>query len=154
VSDRSGHLELRFTRDLDDWGDLDVVAEADGFAGRSSATVHSNQLAEFAAALSQDPFDVDQPPTLHGGMRQEDHVRLEVRQVNPRGQIGVTATLMEQWPRSVSRGLQRQSAIVELLTTYERIRRFAEEIAELGDPGSPPRRRISIHVRLEEELLA
>jgi hypothetical protein len=130
-----------------DIGELEVHAKARGFTGWSFILVHRKDLAQFGSALTAYPLDTDARPSLSGLVGDANDVQLEVRQISALGQISLTARLIEPFMHPAPAHHQRQVAVIELLTTYERVRKFGEDLVALAD-----RRRSD--ARLDEELLA
>lgn len=133
--DPSNLLILTYAPDADGTGRLLVKASANGFAGEASAWFNDERIADFATALSAYPLQ-DATISLASGFGaseaqlEQEHVRIEVQKVGTKGQLGVRIHLATpEWkdtrPESVD------EVRLELLTTYERIRHFSDELLAL-----------------------
>jgi hypothetical protein len=153
VRSSAGFLTLRYVPDpLAGYARLTVIASVNGFAGRSSAWLGPEPIIEFAAGLSRYPLDASRPPSLIGGYGADptsgegpvDTVRLEARPVGAYGQVGITIYLSDRLapvPRP------RHEITSELLTSYERLRRFAQDLDAVGKGAA-------IEATLESDVLA
>jgi hypothetical protein len=150
----SDFVEVRFEPDADGTGKFKVVAQAGGFAGRSGAWFNTESLADFAALLASYPLPDDPPPRLAGGFWSPDHpgelkeelVVLEAERMGSLGQVALRVHLASEiWPPD--RPERRHEVRLELLTTYERLHRFSEEVLQVI-------RGESDHARLEGELMS
>jgi len=110
----------------EDIGELLATASAQGFAGRSSAYFSAAAVLGFAARLGEDPLAGD-PLELRSGHvsratdELDEHVGIAVSAVGNLGQVSLSIHLAERWPRQAD---GRSDVHLELLTTYERLRRF------------------------------
>jgi hypothetical protein len=148
----SDFVEFRFEPDSDGTGTLKVVARAGGFAGRSEAWFNTESVAHFAALLRGYPLADEPPPRLAGGFWSTDHpdelvnelVVIEAHQVGSLGQVSLRVCLaagLAPDPRT-----RKHEVRLEVLTTYERMSRFSDELLSVirGESGQ---------ARLEGELI-
>jgi hypothetical protein len=135
VDDRAEYVVVRCVPE--GWVDvveLIVAASAKGFAGQSSAYFSGTALLEFAARLAAYPLSSDDPVSVSGGTEArmtglpEEHVGITVAPVGRFGQVAMVVHLAETWP---ARSNARSEVRVELLTTYERMRRFSHELGRV-----------------------
>ena len=136
--DTDGSLEMRWWSDGDGTGKLTVRAEsASGFAGRSWAWFDQGQVVRFAKRLGEYPLPTLDSPQLVGGSEPiggpfQVLVGLRAYPVGSRGQVGITVTLAtEPWQSPAMRQEEHQSVTLEVLTTYERLRRFSGDLQGL-----------------------
>lgn len=129
---------LSFRADDDGTGELVAEVQSGGFRGRGSAWFGKNQLHEFAAELRKYPLPADPRPTLAGGFwsqteptqLEQAHLVIEAYPVGVRGQIGLRVKASRQlWERD--RPESQNQAIVEILSTYNRLQRFALDLDAL-----------------------
>jgi hypothetical protein len=150
----SDFIEVRFEADSDGTGKLQVVARAGGFAGRSGAWFNTESVADFAALLAGYPLADNPPPRLSGGFWSTDHpgdltqelVAIEALRTGSLGQVSLRVHLASEiWPPDPPE--RKHEVRLELPTTYERLRRFSEDILRVigGE---------SAHARLEGELMS
>jgi hypothetical protein len=132
VADAEG-LSLTFLDDGDGTGELAVNMSFDGWSGTSSASFAKRELLSFAQEILAFPIPAHRSIEIAGGhwqekvdVLEEELVSLRVRPVGPRGQIGVTTHLATP---SVDR--QPREVTVEVLTTYEALRRFSTHLTAL-----------------------
>lgn len=149
----TGFLTLRYIPDpAEGYARLTVLATANGYAGSSSAWLGPQSIAEFAAHLSMYPLDPSRPPTLIGGYGADpqsgegpvDTIRLEARPVGAYGQVGITIYLSDRLAPVPS---PRHEVRAELLTSYERLRRFAQDLDAVAYGSAP-------EATLESEVFA
>ena len=131
---RSGVLSAEFEAHHDGTGKLNVTASANGFSGEGGAHFAEQELIDFGESLRAYPLP-EFPLAVAGGFwktnpgtleLEQELVRIEVYRVEGRGQVGIQVHLAgEQWsqirPESVP------EVRLELLTTYERLDRFATD---------------------------
>jgi hypothetical protein len=137
---RHGSLQLKFQSDGDGTGKLLASVEARGFAGRGGAWFDISQIDKFADAIAAFPLPTDRRCLLNsgfwknGGLDQE-HLAIEIYPVDTRGHIGVQVRLAsELWGNDRQ---QSQSAVrVEMYTTYERLRKFSNDLRALVHDAS------------------
>jgi hypothetical protein len=136
VADAEG-LSLTFFDDGDGTGELAVSMSFDGWLGTSSASFAKSELLSFAQQVLAFPIPSDRSIQIAGGYWQkngnvleEELVSLRVRPVGPRGQIGVTTHLA-----TPSDDPQPREVTVEVLTTYEALRRFSTHLTALVAGG-------------------
>lgn len=133
----SSYLRLRFEDDGDGTGRLVARAEADGFAGEGGAYFNIGEIEDFAKALSAFPLpNDDKRRSIAGGFwSQEQRGKLEQEHLGisvyladaRRGYIGVQVRVAtEIWKGS--RPESRKQAIIEVVTTYEPLRKFSEDL--------------------------
>ena len=117
-----------------DIGALTVVARANGFAGRSSAYFNASAILQFAERMAAYPLPDGEPLRIQSGMfpvnsdELEEHIGIGVAPVGSLVQVAVLVHLAEPWPQ---RSGNRADVHLELLTTYERLRRFSPELARV-----------------------
>jgi hypothetical protein len=132
-------MVLRFNDDSDGTGKLMARVRFRGFAGEGGAYFDVDELKRFAASIEAFPLPVNPRPTVAGGVWKKDATgeleqelfALAVYPIGLRGQIGVQVRLAtELWDGDRN---ESQSAAVrlELLTTYEALRRFSRELRSL-----------------------
>ena len=114
----------RYVPDGSCTGELTVEVAFRGFAGTSSACFDQGDLLAFAERLLTYPLG-DEPLRIWGGFAEPDvvHVGLTVRAIGRRGQLGVLARLAAAY--------ETREVTVEVPTSYEALRRFAEDLARL-----------------------
>lgn len=119
----------------DEWNrELIVAASASGFAGRSSAYISADELRRFAHRITQYPLR-NEPIVISPGYVDEEHVRLGVGSVDRLGHIGLAVHLAT--PRIPGDRPEAQHEVrLELMTSYERLRRFASELTACVDDPS------------------
>jgi len=121
-----------------DIGELLVAARANGFAGRSSAYFNDSAIRAFAARLAEYPLPDGNAPAISGGTSDlgggnyTELVGITVAPSESRGQLAVRVHLAESWS---SRGDAKHEVRLELLTTYERLRTFSEDLARVVNGG-------------------
>jgi hypothetical protein len=125
-------LTVKYQADVDGTGKLYVRAASKGFAGCSTAWFNTAELVEFASFLSAYPLPEDGNLTISSGFganertgeAAREHVSLTVGLVGRKGQVGVRVHLATPvWPDM--RPGQAFDVHLELLTTYERLRKFS-----------------------------
>lgn len=134
MADAEG-LSLTFCDDGDGTGELAVRMSFDGWSGTSSASFAKEELLRFAQEILAYPVPAHRSIEIAGGYWQqeanvdvleEELVSLRVRPVGPRGQVGVTTHLA-----TPSDDPQAREVRVEVLTTYEALRRFSTHLTAL-----------------------
>jgi hypothetical protein len=149
----AGFLTLQYAPDpLAGYARLTVVANANGFGGRSSAWLAPQSIVDFAAELSAYPLDAARPPGLSGGYGADpksgegpvDTVRLEARPMGAYGQVGIEIYLSD---RLAPMPNPRHEVRAQLLTSYERLQRFSKDLQAVAI-GS------SLEATLESDVLA
>ncbi len=130
-------LALRYEyRDDDETGVLTVHVRFGGFAGHSRAWFSDGDLLQFADRLLTYPLG-DERFQISGGYqnddgRTEEHVGLTVRAVGYRGRVGMLVHLATPPDHAdVEHGAPLGEVRLELTTSYEALRRFAQEIRRL-----------------------
>ncbi len=142
-------LVVRYDSEGDGTGRLQVEVRFDGFSGISDGWSSDMAIRDFARRLLTYPLRASAQVTLTTGFDSppEEHVGLAVRAVGNRGQVGVLthlatpSTAMSDCQWSVS------EVRVEVLTSYEALKRFSSELEHLL-------RRDVAEARLDAELLA
>jgi hypothetical protein len=137
-TETSDYVELRFTADSNGTGQLSAAARASGFAGRSHAWFDTTSLTTFARLLAEYPIPNDPAPRLAGGIWRrdrpnelsEEHLALEAMRIGSLGQISLRVHLAAGGPGAPS-PVTKNDVRLELLTTYERMRRFSEDLLEV-----------------------
>lgn len=120
--------------EVEPFGELAAAVRFEGFAGSSSGYFHSAELLGFASELRRYPFG-DAVARLAGGYPSpgEEHlVSVTARARGRRGQLGVRVHLVTADPAPSDAQWCRKEATVEVLTTYESLRRFASELEHLA----------------------
>lgn len=130
-------ISARFAPESDGTGELHVMAVSGSFAGRSSAWFNANDVAKFAAQLAAYPLPDDAPVVLSSGYMAnattgepaQEHVGI---MVSPRGRLGqiVVAVHLATAHWAGSPGKPNEVRL-ELLTTYERLRRFSIDLQQV-----------------------
>jgi hypothetical protein len=133
--DTSELLVARWAPDDDGTGELHVRASSGGFAGVAKAWFDAEGLKRFAAALSAYPLP-EEPLTIWGGFGAnartggpaQEHVKFTVEPVGGKGQVRVHVRLANpRWPNDDAT-VAHHEAEIDLLTTYERLRRFSDHL--------------------------
>jgi hypothetical protein len=133
-------LELRFLDDGDGSGKLLARVSANGFAGHGGAHFSTYEIAKFARAIAEFPLPVDPRPLLAGGFWAKDApIRLDqetlaivVYPIDHRGHIGVKIRIAdESWGHN--RPEERRQLQVEIITSYESLRRFSSYLLAIVD---------------------
>jgi hypothetical protein len=128
------YLRVRYSPDQDGTGKLSVAASAKGYAGVGGAWFDTSHFRDFESALATYPLPTDQYITIPSGFGwrsetdlEQEHVRIAVGPVGVKGQVGVWVHLStERWPDTRTESVM--DVHLELLTTYERLRRFSEHV--------------------------
>lgn len=114
-------------------GELTVRASFDGFSGVGAAYFGDDQLLRFAEQLLAFPLPEGNPVEVFGGfwsrtadVLEEEHVGLRVLPVGRRGQVTIRTHLAT--PRG---GVPVQEVTVDVLTSYEALRRLSSDLAAL-----------------------
>jgi hypothetical protein len=135
---RGPALWLAFDDDGDGTGQLLATVSYAGFSGRGGAYVSISGIHEFADAISRYPLVVGERPTISGGFwkkdlsrdLEEEHLGISVYPVGPRGLVGVQVRLAtEVWEHD--RRDAQKCVRLEIPTTYEALRRFAQGLVAL-----------------------
>jgi hypothetical protein len=130
-----GYLRLRFADDGDGTGKLYASAEARGFAAKGAAWFGISRIEEFAIAVAAFPLPADKQISVAGGFWKDgqltqEHLAIEIYQIDSRGHIGVQVRAStELWGKARKRS--QLAAKLEIITSYERLRRFSEDLHEL-----------------------
>lgn len=120
------------------YGEVVAAVSFEGFAGRASAYFEHDDLRGFARELRRYPFGQARA-VLTSGYEQpvEEHVGLTVQSRGRRGQLGVTVRLNTPSDDRSDLSWSSRTVVVEVLTTYEALGRFASEVEHLQDgPGA------------------
>jgi hypothetical protein len=140
----SNCVRLTFRPEEDGTGQLAVEVSADGFGGSSQAWVSSGQLIEFASTLETFPLSRDMSPLLQGGFWNaqspdqltQTHVRLTAYPIGVRGPVGVQVYLARPlW--DTDRPESQAIVQVEIRTTYQALRSFAQQLRQLAQGTMP-----------------
>lgn len=130
------HVTLRWLRDDGDgFGKLTVISATNGFAGRSSAWFDSKTLTDFGDGLNAFPLSDEEKAVssgfgAKGAAPPQEHVAIQVGRVGSRGQVGLRVHFStEVWPDT--RQEAEHDVHLELLTTYERLRAFGNDLVGL-----------------------
>jgi hypothetical protein len=130
--DTSELLVARWAPDADGTGELHVRVASGGFAGAAKAWFDAEELKRFAVELSAYPLP-EKPLTIWGGFGAnartgdpaQEHVKFTVEPIGGNGQVRVHMRLASQrWPND-GPTVAHHEAEIDLLTTYERLRRFS-----------------------------
>ena len=132
-------LHLRFDPDTDGTGKLLARVSVRGFTGTGGAYFSVQQIDTFSESLSTFPLPPIEHPTLTGGYwsrdietrLEQEHLAITAYPVGSRGQVGVQVRIATELERG-ERPNSQQVAKLELLTTYERLARFAKELRSLA----------------------
>jgi hypothetical protein len=137
VGDR---LTLRFHNHGDGTGELSVQATANGFSGEASTYFDVAELTDFARRIGE--FPVTGRPSVSGGLYsngfysktrgrlEQEHVALVCYPADTRGTVAIQVRLAtELWP--AGRPQSQHSVSLEIVTLYERLRRFSSVLAGL-----------------------
>ena len=124
-------LVVRFDDDDDGTGRLWVSGSANGFAGTAAAWFGTEELKEFAQALTRYPIADNDPPTLSGGFwlrdgkgLDQEHVFLEVSPADSLGHLRVRLRLAtEVWPPAQIESQHRVQ--LEIRTSYQALLEFS-----------------------------
>jgi len=129
MDDNDWGLAFEFAR-YDDWNwELTVSASANGFCGVSTAYFSASDLVTFAEELTRYPLGHSVAIASGYGRVGEildEHVGIVIQQVTELGQIAVVVHLAEADPQRLE---ARREVRLELLTTYERLRGFGQDVA-------------------------
>lgn len=132
-------LRVRFAADSDGTGELSAFVESAGFSGASSAWFGRQQLVEFAKSLgSAYPLRPNEPLKLEGGFWSRSgtgieqlHVGLAFYSIGSVGSVGCRVSLSTPvHPRD--RPESQALVAVELRTSYEELRKFAQSLEMLA----------------------
>ena len=121
--------------DGDGIGRLTVTASANGFAGRSSAWFDRETVVAFAQALGAYPLP-DEVIMISGGFGAQndspaqEHVGIRVSPVGSLGQVEMGVHLSTPVWEPLNND-SRHEVSLRLLTTYEHLRRFGEQLIRL-----------------------
>jgi hypothetical protein len=132
--DLNGFFTVRWVPEgSPDIGELMVAAQAKGYSGRSSAYFNGSAVIEFAGRLTEyplpsEPLELRSGHLKRGSDELDEHVGISVVAEGNLGQVGLVIHLAEVWP---SRPDARAEVRLEILTTYERLRRFGPELARV-----------------------
>lgn len=150
LDDRDG-LVARFESDNDGSGQMTVTARLGDFSGASVAWFDPARIIEWARTLRTYPIPGGQVLTLASGFGRapenldQEHVRIDVRAVGHRGQLGVNVHLATPvWPHDPPHSVSEVR--LEIPTSYESLRRFAGELETVVQAGDG-------EARLESERL-
>jgi hypothetical protein len=129
-------LELRFLPDAEEFGKLLAQVRVGDFAGAGAAWFGVHRIDAFAESLCSYPLPATEPLTLAGGYgrkkkRDQENLAIVAYPVASRGQIGVQVRIATELQRGDRRSSQA-AVQVELLTTYESLRRFANQLRLLA----------------------
>jgi hypothetical protein len=132
----TGLIRVRLQRDDYGTGELIVVAAANGFSGIGSAWFNLDELEIFASQLTSYPL-AEPGPAIAGGyysaeaaVLSEELVGVTTYRVGATGQLGMQVRLATG-SMGTTRPTSRHSVQLEVLTTYERLGRFAQELRAL-----------------------
>jgi len=131
---KRGYLKLGFADDGDGTGELFAEAATQRYSGAASAYFNMDDIEEFAKSISQYPLPQRSRCTLVSGFGSlspgalhQEHLGIEVYPVDSRGHIGVQVRMATPvWTEQ--RSDSQRTARLELLTTYEPLRRFASDL--------------------------
>ena len=133
-----GFLRLIFIDDSDGTGKLCAEAVAEGFSGRRRAYFDLEVLKRFAGVISEYPLPDRRRCQINSGFLskgeqgklQQEHLGIDVYPIDGRGHIGVQIRLATQlWQGS--RTDSQKTAKLEVITTYEPLRKFSADLLAL-----------------------
>lgn len=135
---RRAQLRLLFSSDDDGTGELTAQVQADGFAAVGAAYFGVDELVTFADSLAGFPLPKDRLPKLAGGfwksgsqgVLEQELLAIEVVGVDVHGHITIQVRAAKPNWNTSPRTLRR-SATIDVVTTYEPLRRFAVEFGAL-----------------------
>lgn len=135
----NSRLRLTFAPDDDGTGELSVSVSVGSFSGSSSAWFAHADLVAFGQSLARAyPLQAGNPIELQGGywgqsgnVLEQLHVGLRFYPVGSLGTVGCRVQLATPLQRG-NRPDQQSSIAVELLTSYEQVRAFAQALVELA----------------------
>lgn len=125
-------LIVRFFDEGDGSGKLWVSASSKGFSGEGCAWISTEELKDFAEALSRFPLLAQNPPTIRGGFSSSDlsneisqeHVALKVYPVDQTGHLGLQVRVAtEVWPHDRTEAQHRVQ--LEIQTSYQPLTEFS-----------------------------
>ena len=133
-----GFLRIRFVDDYDGSGELIAHAGSNRFSGIGRAYFNTDTIAAFATAIAAFPLSNDARPMITGGFSTTDrpdeldqeHLGITAYPIGSRGYIGVRvrmATPLHAGERPES----RESATIEVVTTYEPLARFSRDLISM-----------------------
>lgn len=126
--------------DGDGIGRLAVSARSNGFAGRGLAWFDRQAVAEFARDLARFPLPATEPPTLSSGFgapgqfesnEYDEFVGISVVPLGSLGQLDVRIHLADDERSGHFCPEGRYETRMHLLTTYERLGTFAQDLQAL-----------------------
>jgi hypothetical protein len=143
VTQTVGSIRFQFEPDADGTGKLVVTAVANGFAGVGAAWFNAADIEAFASKLAAYPL-VESGVAIAGGffddraqdVPSQEHVGVRVYRVGGRGQVAVQVRLATE-VREHTRPESRHATKLELLTTYERLGRFARDLLAVVKGDTP-----------------
>jgi len=128
-------LRIRFDDDGDGPEDLSAYASSGYFSGTASECFNISEIETFAYALTGYPISNDARPRIAGGYftksgstceLTEEHLGITVYPINSRGYLGIQVRMATSDVEG-TRPEARESATVELITTYEPLARFGRQ---------------------------
>ena len=135
----TARLRFTFKADGDGTGELTGEVESGDFSGKGSAWLHVRELIEFAEKLFTHPKPDFSNAHIQGGFWHEkekqikqEHLFVSVYAVAVRGEVGVKVRLADQI-HECDRADSRHAVEVELLTHYESLSRFGNDLRELAN---------------------
>lgn len=138
----SGFLILEWAPDdsSDDAGQLFGEAASTGFAGKSEAWFNDSFVLEFATRCESYPLDTQRLPSLSSGYGSGDEMMttlaVDVYPVGSAGQLGVRVQLASWYSTlPAERPLARCEVELEVLSSYNELRRFAEQLRQAVQAG-------------------
>jgi hypothetical protein len=139
MSSLSDYVRLTFRPEEDGSGELVVEVSVESFRGKSKAWLSCEQLIEFASRLEVFPLSRDNPPLLQGGFWSQQiqgelaqtHIWLRAYPVGVTGPVGIQVYL--KTPNLDTDRADVQAFIqVELMTTYEGLHPFVQQLRQLA----------------------
>ncbi|MFN8630652.1 MAG: hypothetical protein U0838_10140 [Chloroflexota bacterium] len=124
-------VAVRLLPDDADGSWLFVEAFADGFSGHAQCLIGTGQVSAFARELQSFPLPEAGAVLVSGSWplgaaELQELIRIDARRVGKLGQVGLVVHLAtEESPT-------RREVRLEVLTTYERLRQFADELSRMG----------------------
>ena len=127
-------IRFQFEPDDDGTGKLVITGAAHGFAGVGAAWFNAADVESFASKLATYPL-AESGVAIAGGFfddrardaPSQEHLGVKVYRVGSRGQVAIQVRLATE-VREDTRPESRHATHLELLTSYERLGRFARDL--------------------------
>jgi hypothetical protein len=150
----TGYLSLGFSlMPGESWyGTLSVEALSSGFSGKTHVWINTDFVRDFANALTAYPIAADRPITLgRSGVPFDDRdesVSISVRLFGPLGQVSILVDMSASLLRGRTPERTPRRLKLDVLTTYERLGRFSDDLLKNLDTDSH-----GPAARVDEEIL-